>query len=936
MIFRIQNKSVFLLVYCAVFLSMKAQQTSLKGVVFDELSQDPVVDVLVSIAGTDFLTKTDTNGAFLLKDELPLGEQLLMLHKSGYHTTRLPIVINKGESLVLEHLNLRHDFSSIAQGITVISLSEEAFDEDTEAGSDAAGLLQASKDVFLKAAAFDWSSTFFRPRGYDSSQGKVLINGVQMNKIYTGRPQWSNWGGLNEVIRNQEFSRNSAASDLVFGGIAGTTAIQMRASRYRSGGQVSYGLSNRSYIGRIMGTYHSGAMKNGWAYSFSLSRRYGDQGAIEGTLYDANAAFAAIEKQLGAAHSLSLVAFYAPNTRGKSAPNTQEVWDLKGSVYNPYWGYQNGRIRNARIRRIEEPVAILNHFWKWKEGRMELQNTLAVQSGNSGNSRLSYGGTALVSTPTGQLFFEGNGSNPDPTYYQKLPSYFLRFPEMPNYKNAYLATQNFQDNGQLDWGALYQANQGALSSYVLYEDRTDDTKISAGSVFRGIFNRHFTLNTSLNFRSLYSENYATILDLLGGTGFLDIDSFAEGNTAQNDLQNPNRIVGEGDKFQYHYGLTAKIGEAFTQGQFKYDRVRFFIAGIASQTYYKRKGYFENGNAPGVKSRGESASINFTDFGIKGGLTYVLKPKHFLQFHGVYQTEAPILRNVFTNVRQENTAILKLKSQNTQSISFGYRLQSSKIQTSFTGYYTRISDATNLNFFYTDALASLGAENNAAFVQEILIGLDKRYLGVELGVEVPLNSTFKLKTAAAVGHYTYANNPTLYLTSNNFADPLVLGVSTLKDYHISGGPQRAFSFGFEYRDPNYWWLSSSANYFSNTYVAVSPFTRTKNFYTDTDGLPFANYDSNKAKELLRQEKFAPYMLVNLVGGKSWRIKNYYIGFVAGVSNLLNAKYKTGGFEQARNANYQGLLAENQRKTPVFGAKYWQGLGATYFTNFYIRF
>ena len=136
--------------------------------------------------------------------------------------------------------------------------------------------------------------------------------------------------------------------------------------------------------------------------------------------------------------------------------------------------------------------------------------------------------------------------------------------------------------------------------------------------------------------------------------------------------------------------------------------------------------------------------------------------------------------------------------------------------------------------------------------------------------------------------------------------------------------------------NYWWLSCSANYFSDAYVAVNPFTRTKNFYTDTDGLPFANYDSTIAKELLRQEKFDPYVLVNLVGGKSWRIKKYYVGFIAGVNNVLNTSYKTGGFEQARNANYQGLLAENQRETPVFGTKYWQGLGTTYFTNFYIRF
>ena len=35
------------------------------------------------------------------------------------------------------------------------------------------------------------------------------MNGVPMNKFYNGRPQWSNWGGLNDLMRNQEFNPDS-------------------------------------------------------------------------------------------------------------------------------------------------------------------------------------------------------------------------------------------------------------------------------------------------------------------------------------------------------------------------------------------------------------------------------------------------------------------------------------------------------------------------------------------------------------------------------------------------------------------------------------------------------------------------------------------------------------------------------------------------------
>jgi hypothetical protein len=102
------------------------------------------------------------------------------------------------------------------------------------------------------------------------------------------------------------------------------------------------------------------------------------------------------------------------------------------------------------------------------------------------------------------------------------------------------------------------------------------------------------------------------------------------------------------------------------------------------------------------------------------------------------------------------------------------------------------------------------------------------------------------------------------------------------------------------------------------------------------LPFNDYDPELARELLKQEKFDSYMSVNLIGGKSWRIDDYYIGFFASINNLLDEVYKTGGFEQGRNANYRQLRDDQSNDTPVFGSKYWYGRGTTYFMNVYFRF
>ena len=104
----------------------------------------------------------------------------------------------------------------------------------------------------------------------------------------------------------------------------------------------------------------------------------------------------------------------------------------------------------------------------------------------------------------------------------------------------------------------------------------------------------------------------------------------------------------------------------------------------------------------------------------------------------------------------------------------------------------------------------------------------------------------------------------------------------------------------------------------------------------DGLPFNDYDTSTARELLKQEKFEDYMVVNAVGGKSWKIDDYYIGLFATINNILNHDYKTGGFEQGRNANYQELSADVNKPRRVFGPKYWYGRGTNYFLNLYFRF
>ena len=920
-----------------------AQQTTVVGSVKQPVSLEPIPEVTVTIEETNQSTLTNELGVFEFNSNVPLGEQVLRLTKEGYLTQRYPIVVNAGETLTIDDMVMEKDLSE--NDLFTIQLSDDELNDDTTGADNISGLLSSSQDVFQRTAAFEFSSSFFRVRGLDSDNGSVLINGIEMNKLYNGRPQWSNWGGLNDVMRNQELTTGLTPSAYNFGGVLGTTNINTRASSYREGGRLTYSSSNRSYTNRLMASYASGLLEGGWSYVIMAGRRWGNEGFQDGTLYDSNSFFASVEKQLGEKHSLNFTSIYAPNRRGKSSPNTQEVYDLKGIKYNEYWGYLDGEKKNSRVKETEEPILMLNHYWTLSPNTT-LNTNVAYQWGKLGNSRLDFPG----------------GANPSPAYYQGLPSYFLADDDGPDYAGAYLAEQEFLNNGQVNWDRILDANltnniSGSNAAYVLYEDRADDSQITANTILNSELSDNIQLNASFNYKHLKSENFAEVVDLLGSEyGILNVDSF---DNFQFDYSNQDQVAFEGDKYRYNYNLYADVFSGYAQGIFKYNKLDFYLSGSVTQTEYQREGLYQNeanivvdeatGAVISDNSSGKGKKLSFTGFGAKAGLTYKITGKHLLDINGGYITRAPSLRNTYSNARANhdyvgiangvNVTGEEITEEKIMSFDASYIFRSPIVKAKLTGFYTTIEDANEISFYYADGIQGFqDAQGNFdpnTLVSETLQGVNKKHFGAELGIEAQIIPTLKLKGAASIGQYTYDNNPHFYLSNNDQTQ--YLGRTQLEDYKIAGGPQKAYSVGFEYRDPDYWWFGATANFFDEAYLDISPLLRTSNFYTEpSDGLPFNDYDPEVARELLRQEKFDSYMVVNLVGGKSWKIDQYFVGFFASVGNLLDKEYKTGGFEQGRNANYRELLEDTSNPKRVFGPKYWYGRGINYFLNVYFRF
>src|SRR5690606_34271153 len=120
------KKYIVTLVFLGFVFTTFAQETVVKGKMIDHLSNQAIPETNINILGSNITSITDGEGYFEISGEnLPLGEQILMVEKAGYVVKRFPIVINSGETLDLGTILMEIDFNSIQSQIGIIALTEE-------------------------------------------------------------------------------------------------------------------------------------------------------------------------------------------------------------------------------------------------------------------------------------------------------------------------------------------------------------------------------------------------------------------------------------------------------------------------------------------------------------------------------------------------------------------------------------------------------------------------------------------------------------------------------------------------------------------------------------------------------------------------------------------------------------------------------------------
>jgi hypothetical protein len=790
--------------------------------------------------------------------------------------------------LVIAQTNNKTEQKTTGDTESAITFTEAQLGEDDDMSQNVT-IVSSNNNFYADQVGYLFSPMRFKYRAYNPKYNDIYINGALMNNAETGQFNYSMVGGLNNQTRDMESALPFESNNFSMSAIGGSSNYNFRASHFPVGNRLTVSGCNRNYTLRGNYTYNTGLMNNGWALSGSVGYRWADRGYVKGTFYNSLSYFFGAEKVLNSKHSISFSTWGNPTERATQGAATDEsYWLANSNYYNPYWGYQNGKVRNSRIVTDFAPTAMFTWDWKINE-KMKLTTTLSGKYAMYKSTKLNY----------------SNSENPQPDYWKNLPSSYYDVwdasdatnrtdQNLADWQTAYNYMKSSESNRQIQWDKLYYTNEhlqsGADAMYYIQAKHNDQLAINLSSALRVNTTKNSILNVGMNLSTNKGMHYQTMEDLLGGSTFHNINTYAIGtystsdDEVQYDLNNRNGEVKVGDKFGYNYNLFVDKASAWMNYTFDKDVFHTFISGKIGGTEMQREGKMRNGLAAN-NSFGKSGTAHFLDGGMKFGTNINMEKGNTLVLGLGYEWNAPLASTAFASPEINNDFVTGLKCEKIFSGEFGYAYESSWLHMNINTYMSILEDGTEWQNFYFDDI------NSFSYVS--LTNIRKFNYGVELGMNFKVSSAFNVKLIGTASDAFYGNNASVrYMNSTK--GTYTNDICMTEGMRESSTPLSAYSLGLSYHKGG-WFLDLNGNYYDRIYLGYSAYYRYQGVLTT-----MSSVDNNGNFIVPDQQKGKGGFMLDASIGKSIYLKHGSLAINLMLDNLLNnTKICTGGYEQSRS-------------------------------------
>lgn len=615
----------------------------------------------------------------------------------------------------------------------------------------------------------------------------------------------------------------------------------------------------------------SRTLAKGWQLAFALDARAGRDARIDGVFTNALAPALRIAHTGGRGLVWELFAALPLSQRGLRSASTEEAFRLTGDrYYNPSWGFQAGKIRNARVRRETLPCVAA---------------AMRLPIGAATELRLSAGGEAGIRRQSALDWYDAR--TPLPDNYRNMPSWT----EDRETDEAW--RQADPRYTQVNWDELIARNRlaGGAAVYAL-EDRVERrTDLGARAAFTSRLGDGVSFEYGLEGRYRRSRCYKEMRDLLGAQYLLDVDRYVidddtYSNRFENDLRHPSRLIREGDRFGYDYALTARRLGGWLRAALHRDRLRAEAEAAFGSERQWRQGYYEKELFPGSGSYGRSRRIATELYRLKGSLGWSFSPRSYLALSAEAGAEAQPTAQLFIQPLYNNRTVDDPRPVRLWGVRLHFRRTGERFDWQLTARAAQRRNGLLTQRYYDDP--------SARYCDLTVSGLATTTCEFEAAVVWRASARWRLSATALLCDERYTKDATVTVvadTDNATIDRQA--VSHLHGCRPGGVPQLALTAAARYFGPHGWSFSLSAGAAAGRRVDPTPLRRTDRVARQNGTAPEA------IAAFTDQERLADAFTLDASLLKSIRLRGSELYLLLALHNLTGCEAPLYGYESLRS-------------------------------------
>lgn len=866
-----------------------AQTRVVSGVVTDNDIGDPLIGVnIVYAAGKGVVT--DIDGKFVLK--LEPGNYELTVSYVGFVSQKKNITVAKKnvyldfslKTATLDEVEVVGDFARTRETPVAFSNISTAQVEERLASQDIPLILNSTPGVYATTNGGGDGDARINIRGFNQRNVAVMLDGIPVNDMENGWVYWSNWFGLDAVMRGTQVQRGLGMSKLAIPSVGGTINITTKGIDNKKGIKLKQEIGSDGYHRTSLGMT-TGRLKNGLGVTFAGSYKNGngwvDQTWTKGWFY-----FLRVDKELGK-HLVSLSVMGAPQEHGqRSYKKRMSAFDKDyaidngmsesfvdelqasgvpvdmGMRYNSNWGYLSrsyvtetdtvyplSQAKSTANNYYHKPMFSLRDFWSVSDD-LYVSNVVYLSIGSGG-------GNSISSTPSiDSITNQQNIQNAYDANINLIPPYF---------------------------------NKNNLSSTIMRNAVNNHFWLGFLSTFDYKIDGNFSLSGGVDLRTYKGEHYRQVDDLLGGAYYLD-----DGNINED----PDTKKYEGDIIGYHNDAIVNWGGLFAQLKYQNGNFTTFLNLTGSMSGYKRIDYFiaktmtvgdttfnvsydnsveYNGVVYDYTNSGletnESDWEYIPGFTVKGGVNYNINEEMNAFVNVGYISKAQRFSNVFD---YENQLYLGIENERIKAVEIGYSYVVPRLTLNLNAYYTIWENKPSDKKIYVYDSTNSDKRNTVN-----INNMNARHMGVEMEFGYKITDNLTFQSVLSVGDWIWTSKDTALIYNDNGQ---LIGKKPFdaRGLYVGDAAQIQNRESIRWEIVKRLYVSGSFTWFAKNYSEFNPLD------LDPEDSP-ESFDENG--DPIQSWKIPNYYTIDLHAGYAWYYKDVRFQVRATVLNVLDDIYVT---------------------------------------------